>query len=76
MLVTFYTRPQCPLCEEALQMLTLVQEDYPLTWTTVSIEENDEAHEKYMLMIPVIEKDGQPVLYGSITYIDIMELFD
>ncbi|GKV57046.1 thioredoxin family protein [Sporosarcina sp. NCCP-2222] len=74
--VTFYTRPGCPLCEDAEAMMKLAQEDVSLTWSTVNIEEDDEAHEKYMLMIPVIEKDGEVLLYGSIGYIDILNLFE
>ena len=76
MQVTFYTRPGCHLCEEAESMMKLVQEDMPLTWTTVNIEEDDASHEKYMLMIPVIEKDGEVLAYGQIGYIDVINLFE
>lgn len=73
--VTLYTRPNCALCDEAKLMLQLVQEDVPITWDEVNIETDDELHEKYMLMIPVIEKDGNLLLYGSISYIDLLALF-
>ncbi|MEK5068571.1 glutaredoxin family protein [Sporosarcina sp. FSL K6-1508] len=73
--VTFYTKPGCHLCDEAESMMKLVQEDFPLTWTKVDIETDDESHEKYMLMIPVIEKDNTVLLYGSIGYVDILALF-
>ncbi|CAM3181737.1 glutaredoxin family protein [Filibacter tadaridae] len=74
--VNFYTRPGCHLCEEAKLMMKLVQEDYPLTWTDIDIETDDDSHEKYMLMIPVIEKDGIVLMYGSIGYADIIRLVD
>ncbi|MDV6378426.1 glutaredoxin family protein [Sporosarcina sp. GW1-11] len=70
----FYTRPDCPLCVEAEQMLRLVAEDYAVEWETFNIEEDDEIHEKYMLMIPVLERNGEVVLYGKIGYIDILEI--
>ena len=73
--VTFYTKHGCPLCDEAELMMKLAQEDFPLTWTEVDIQTNDEIHEKYMLMIPVIEKNGEVVLFGNIGYVDIVELF-
>lgn len=76
MQLTFYTRAGCPLCEEAKRMLQLAQDDYPFTWTEVDIEQDDATHEKYMLMIPVIEIDGQVALYGSIGYMDIIGLFE
>lgn len=73
--VTFYTKPGCHLCDEAELMMKLAQEDFPLTWTTVNIETDDKSHEKYMLMIPVIEKEGEVLLFGSIGYVDIIDLF-
>ena len=73
--VLFYTKPGCHLCEEAKLMMQLAQDDVPLTWTEVNIEEDDEIHEKYMLMIPVIEVNGDVALFGSIGYVDILELF-
>lgn len=76
MQVNFYTKRDCALCKEAELMMQLVQEDFPLTWTTIDIEENDELHEKYMLKIPVITKDDEELLYGTISYIDLIELFE
>ena len=73
--VTFYTKPGCALCDEAELMIKLAQEDFPLTWTSVDIQTDDEIHEKYMLMIPVIEKDGNVLLFGNIGYADIVDLF-
>lgn len=57
-------------------MMKLVQEDYPLTWDEVNIEMDDESHEKYMLMIPVLEKDGDVLLFGSIGYVEIINLYE
>ncbi|WP_438312489.1 glutaredoxin family protein [Sporosarcina sp. FA9] len=73
--VVFYTKIGCSLCDDAERMMELVQEDYPLSWTRVNILEDDVAHEKYMLMIPVIEKDRHVLLSGNIGYVDIIELF-
>ena len=74
--VIFYTKSNCPLCDEAEQMMQLVQEDYPLKWTSFNIEEDDEKHEQYMLMIPVIEKDGHVLCFGNISYMDVISLFE
>lgn len=72
--VTLYTRPHCSLCEEAKLMLQLVQEDASLTWDEVNIEADDEIHEKYMLMIPVVERNGEVLLSGVISYGDLLLL--
>ena len=73
--VKFYTKPNCGLCDEAKLMMQLVQEDFTFTWTEIDIQSDDEIHEKYMLMVPVIEKDGDVLLYGNIGFVDIVELF-
>lgn len=73
--VTFYTKRECSLCVEAERMMVLAAEDFPFTWTTIDIETDDELHEKYMLMIPVIEKGGDVLLYGNIGFVDIVSLF-
>ena len=74
--VVFYTKPGCLLCDEAEEMMKLIQEDYPLTWTTVNIEEDDNKHEQYMLMIPVVEKEDTVLCSGNISYIDLVSLFE
>lgn len=74
--VQFYTKPGCLLCDEAEQMMKLIQEDYPLSWTTVNIEEDEAKHEQYMMMIPVIEKDGKVLYFGTISYMDLVDLLE
>lgn len=69
----FYTRPGCGLCEEAKHAIGLFQEDFPLEYKEINIEEDGLLHEKYMLMIPVLEKDGEVVLYGNIGYGELLE---
>jgi len=57
-------------------MLELVREDFPFEYKEVDIESDDAIHEKYMLMIPVVEKDGQVVIYGNIGYIELLEALE
>jgi predicted thioredoxin/glutaredoxin len=73
MKVTLYVGNDCPLCDEALLNLKLAAEDLPLDVEVVDIGQDDRLHEKYMLMIPVLEKDGEVLLYGNIGYGDVME---
>lgn len=72
-MLTLYTRPNCPLCDEAKLMLHLIQEDFSIEYKEINIEEDDQLHEKYMLMIPVLEKDNQVLIYGNIGYVDLLE---
>jgi len=73
--VRFYHRPNCALCEEGLLILKLVQEESNFEIDMINIEEDDELHEKFMLMIPVIEKDGEIVQYGQIDFATLYEAF-
>ncbi|MDG5471679.1 glutaredoxin family protein [Jeotgalibacillus sp. ET6] len=68
MIVEFYTRPDCPLCEEAKIMLKLVQEDQFFIIEEKNINERDEWTEEYGLMIPVIKTDGKVIQFGQVDY--------
>ncbi|MER1998451.1 MAG: glutaredoxin family protein [Lysinibacillus sp.] len=71
--VHYYSRPNCHLCEEGLLTMQLVKEDIDFELVIINIETNDELHEKYMLMIPVVEVDNEIVQYGQIDYATIFE---
>ncbi len=73
MYVKFYTRPTCELCVEGLHTLKIVQEDLVFQIEIINIEENDTIHEKYMLMIPVVELNHQIIQYGQLDYPTLYE---
>ncbi|MGH2319306.1 glutaredoxin family protein [uncultured Planococcus sp.] len=75
-MLTLYTRSNCPLCDEAKLMIQLVNEDFPLPYQEVDIESDEALHEKYMLMIPVLEKDNEILLYGNIGYVELLEALE
>lgn len=65
--VIFYTKVHCPLCDNAHKLLQDLQTEIPFTIETVDIYQDDVLLEKYGLMIPVIEVDGQEIDYGIIS---------
>lgn len=71
--IKFYSRPNCALCEEGLRTLKLVQEDIAFDITLINIEQDDLLHEKYMLMIPVVEFDQTIIQYGQLDYPTLFE---
>lgn len=71
--VKFYSRPNCELCIEGFQTLKIVQEDIGFEIEQYNIEENDEFHEKYMLMIPVVEVNDEVIQYGQLDYPTLFE---
>ena len=66
-----YTKKNCPLCEEAKDLLKLLQREMTFTLLEVDIYSNDKLLEEYGLMIPVVEINNQVIQYG---HIDIDEI--
>ena len=73
MIIKFYSKPDCELCVEGLHTLKIVQEDIDFTIEHYNIEEDDAVHEKYMLMIPVVERDGDVIQFGQLDYATLYE---
>lgn len=69
--LTFYTRPGCHLCEKAKEDLLEIQKLWDFKFVEVNINESDELTEKFGLMIPVFELDGDEVGFGHVNKIDI-----
>lgn len=72
--VQYYSRKNCSLCDEGLLILKLIQEDVEMDIQIIDIEQDDELHEKYMLMIPVVVYNGEVVQFGRIDYPFMYEL--
>ncbi len=64
--VTMYSKDNCSLCTKAKQVIEELSEEFPLDLNEVDIYKDDELLEKYQIMIPVIEIDGNEVEYGII----------
>lgn len=71
--VKFFSRSNCELCVEGLRTLKLVQEDIAFNIEIIDIEADEVIHEKYMLMIPVVEKDSHIIQYGNLDYATLTE---
>lgn len=69
--IHFYTKKDCPLCEEAKDLLKLLQREKTFTLLEVDIYANDRLLEQYGLMIPVVEVDGEIIQYGKIDIDDV-----
>ncbi|WP_217588600.1 glutaredoxin family protein [Lentibacillus saliphilus] len=57
--VIVYTRTSCPLCEDAIALLHMLQLEYDIVIEERDIETNDEWLEAYQLVIPVVEVKGR-----------------
>lgn len=61
-----YSKLDCPLCMKAKKVLEEINEEIPIEIEEVDIYKDDQLLEKYQIMIPVVEIDGEEVEYGII----------
>ena len=69
----FYTKPDCPLCDEAKEVLQSIKTKAPF----IAVEEIDITKDmglftKYKHLIPVLELDGQQLFVHHATYWKLM----
>ncbi len=72
-IIHFYTKKNCPLCEEAKDLLKILQREMTFTLIEVDIYSNDKLLEQYGLMIPVVEINNQVIQYGRIDIDEIRQ---
>lgn len=66
--IIFYTKEVCSLCEDAEGLLSAFSTEFPHTLEKRDIYTNDEWLEKYHLLIPVIEINGEQLNCEEISY--------
>ncbi|SFA44037.1 Glutaredoxin [Parageobacillus thermantarcticus] len=66
MIIHLYSKTNCPLCDKAKQVLQELQKEFTFQIKEIDIYQDDALLEKYQLMIPVIEIDGEEVAFGMI----------
>ncbi|MET3193516.1 glutaredoxin family protein [Gottfriedia sp. OAE603] len=70
--LTFFTKENCGLCNEAKEIIKSIRLEHEIEVTEIDIYSYDELLEKYQLMIPVIQINGQTIAYGKIHKNDIL----
>jgi len=59
MRVEIYSKPGCPLCDEAKKVLMALQERVPFELVEVNVEEDPQLFQRYRYDIPVVFIEGQ-----------------
>ena len=67
---TLYSRDDCPLCDEAYEILDM----YGFSIETIDISQDSELLDKYEMCIPVIEIDGKVRFRGKINEVLLRRL--
>lgn len=73
--VKLYSRPRCHLCETAREILEDLQKNFNFSIEEINIDLDDALVEKYGIMIPVVELDGEEIQYGIVNKKFIREAF-
>jgi len=71
--IKLYMRQRCHLCEDAKGLLEDLQQNWNFEIVEVDIDLEDRLVEKYGIIIPVIEVDGEEVQAGIIHKKSIIE---
>lgn len=64
---TLYTKPCCPLCDDAMEVVRLVQKQIPFELDVVDISENPQLWERYQDLIPVLTLGDEDLFYGKVS---------
>ena len=64
--IIFYTKPNCPLCEEAEEILEEIKNNKSITVSQIDITKDMMIYEEYKHRVPVIEIAQKSVLSGRI----------
>ncbi|QHE53527.1 glutaredoxin family protein [Pontibacillus sp. HMF3514] len=68
-----YTKEKCSLCDDAKILLETILHNYDVVIREKDIYKDDDLLEKYQLMIPVVEIDGEEIDYGQIDPTKVMK---
>ena len=71
MKVTLYSKENCSLCDKGKKILEELQEEIQFSIEEVDIYKDDTLLEKYQIMIPVAEVDGEMLGSGIFNKVDI-----
>ncbi|MEW6302982.1 MAG: glutaredoxin family protein [Verrucomicrobiota bacterium] len=65
--VTFYTKPNCPLCDDALEQIELAQREEPFELVEVNILADPDIYLQHRHNIPVVCLEGVEVFRYRLT---------
>jgi len=64
MKVIMYSKENCSLCDKGKKILQEINEEIPIEINEIDIYKDEKLLEKYQIMIPVVEIDGEEVDFG------------
>ncbi|MGY8653626.1 MAG: glutaredoxin family protein [Verrucomicrobiia bacterium] len=65
--VTLYTKPNCPLCDKALEQIELARREIGFELESINILEDEEIYFRYRHEIPVVRVGDEEVFRHRLT---------
>lgn len=72
-IVTFYTKPECPLCADALDEVKLARRELPFTLEVVNILSTITLYEQFRNEIPVVQINGVEIFRYRLTAAELLQ---
>lgn len=66
--VTLYMKKECALCDEILDLLKILEADYPIEIEEIDIYQDDALLEKYHIDIPVVKIKDEEITARYISF--------
>lgn len=66
--LTMYSRPNCPLCDEARELIEELGDRFAFSFEEVDITADPALYERYRHRIPVIALNGQDAVDPPVTH--------
>ena len=70
--LTIYTKPNCPLCDKALEQIEQARRRVSFELIEVNILDNPEDYERFKHAIPVIALDGMEIFRYRLTCAELL----
>lgn len=66
--VMLYMKKECALCDEILDLLKILEADYPIEIEEIDIYQDDALLEKYHIDIPVVKIKDEEITARYVTF--------
>lgn len=74
--VTLYSKPNCPLCDEALEQIEIAQAARSFELIEVNILADPKLYHRYQTAIPVVCLNGKEIFQHRLRAADLLRLLE
>jgi glutaredoxin len=72
-LITLFTKPNCALCDKALEQIELARQEVQFELVQINILDDLETYERYKHDIPVLHLNGVEIFRHRLSFADLLK---